>query len=430
MSSSASAQHEWAWMGGSKNFNATGSYGTLGTGSPGNTPGARNFAATWVDTSGNPMMYGGLGFSTSAVTNDDGTLDDMWKLDNGQWMWAGGHRQVDQSPVFGTLGVAASTNSPGAVFAPATWTDAQGNFWLFSGDIGHNALWKLSAGMWTWVAGPSSPLSPAVYGTMGVASAQNVPGARLRTVTWVDTSGNLWMYGGYGYGESMPGSQTSYGALGDLWMYSPSQGMWTWMGGTGKASAPPVYGTRGTASKTNYPGARSDAAAWTDAQGNFWLFGGNGTDSTGTVGNLNDLWEYSGGQWTWMSGSNLANQSSSFTAIGEASASNTPGGRVDAAYTKDAAGNFWLFGGLGYYNIHCDLWKFSQGQWTLMSGPSDAQPCGTYGQTGVSSASNLPSGRSGAALWADSSGNLWLFGGIDSYLQGQNVYNDLWEFKP
>jgi len=31
---------------------------------------------------------------------------------------------------------------------------------------------------------------------------------------------------------------------------------------------------------------------WTDASGNFWLFGGNGFDSAGTQGYLNDLWKY------------------------------------------------------------------------------------------------------------------------------------------
>jgi len=32
--------------------------------------------------------------------------------------------------------------------------------------------------------------------------------------------------------------------------------------------------------------------SWSDASGNLWLFGGEGFDSTGTEGTLNDLWEY------------------------------------------------------------------------------------------------------------------------------------------
>src|ERR1035441_8783623 len=76
----------------------------------------------------------------------------------------------------------------------------------------------------------------------------------------------------------------------------------TWLG-TG------VYGTKGMADPAETPGARVDASAWTDANGNLWLFGGSGADD-GTYGGglLNDLWEYSGGQWTWMAGSSMANQ--------------------------------------------------------------------------------------------------------------------------
>ena len=51
---------------------------------------------------------------------------------------------------------------------------------------------------------------------------------------------------------------------------------------------------------------------WTDAAGNFWLFGGNGYDSAGTSGYLNDLWKYSAGQWTWMGGSNVVNQQGTY----------------------------------------------------------------------------------------------------------------------
>jgi len=41
---------------------------------------------------------------------------------------------------------------------------------------------------------------------------------------------------------------------------------------------------------------------WMDANGSVWLFGGQGYDSTGNQGELNDLWEYSpsSGKWTWV----------------------------------------------------------------------------------------------------------------------------------
>jgi hypothetical protein len=53
-----------------------------------------------------------------------------------------------------------------------------------------------------------------------------------------------------------------------------------------------VYGTLGTAASPNLPGGRLGAASWIDASGNLWLFGGQGDDSTGAQGYLNDLWKY------------------------------------------------------------------------------------------------------------------------------------------
>jgi hypothetical protein len=53
-----------------------------------------------------------------------------------------------------------------------------------------------------------------------------------------------------------------------------------------------VYGTQGTAAANNEPGARNSASAWTNHAGGFWVFGGQGFDSTDAGGLLNDLWEY------------------------------------------------------------------------------------------------------------------------------------------
>ena len=88
-----------------------------------------------------------------------------------------------------------------------------------------------------------------------------------------------------------------------------------------------TYGTQGTAAAGNIPGARNRDVTWTDAAGNFWLFGGDGYDSAGTQGFLNDLWKYSAGQWTWMGGSNVVNQQGTYGTQGTAAAGNVPGAR-------------------------------------------------------------------------------------------------------
>jgi len=55
---------------------------------------------------------------------------------------------------------------------------------------------------------------------------------------------------------------------------------------------PGVYGTLGIAAAGNVPSMRQSAVGWMDSSGNLWLFGGDGSDSTGALGDLNDLWRY------------------------------------------------------------------------------------------------------------------------------------------
>ena len=119
----------------------------------------------------------------------------------------------------------------------------------------------------------------------GRTAAGNGPGARESAVIWTDTSGNLWLFGGEGYD-----STGSFGYLNDLWKYSAGQ--WVWMGGSNVIDEEGTYGIQGTTAASNGPGARESAVTWTDTSGNLWLFGGEGYDSTGSFGVLNDLWEY------------------------------------------------------------------------------------------------------------------------------------------
>ena len=133
---------------------------------------------------------------------------------------------------------------------------------------------------------------------------------------------------------------------------------WTWVSGSSTVPAtgmgqPGVYGTQGTAAASNVPGGRTVATRWTDSSGNFWLFGGDGVDSTGAYGGLNDLWTFdpTANTWTWMSGSNTKNAVGIYGTLGVASASNIPGGRGYALSCTDTIGNLWLFGGVSRARI-------------------------------------------------------------------------------
>jgi N-acetylneuraminic acid mutarotase len=201
----------------------------------------------------------------------------------------------------------------------------------------------------------------AVYGARGTASASNVPGARYSASSWIDSSGNLWLFGGYGYD-----SIGAVGRLNDLWHYSPSTGQWTWIGGEDLVNIVGVYGTLGTAAAGNLPGPRQGASSWIDSSGNLWLYGGVGNDSNGSVGNLNDLWQYSPStsEWNWVSGGNGDNATGVYGTRGTGSVENVPGGRNSISSWIDSSGNLWLFGGsgydsngaLGYLN---DLWQYN-----------------------------------------------------------------------
>jgi len=133
---------------------------------------------------------------------------------------------------------------------------------------------------------------------------------------------------------------------------------WTWVTGANVASKQGTYGTQGTAAPGNVPGARNGSVSWTDASGNLWLFGGQGYDSAGTDGYLNDLWEYSAGIWTWMGGSNVVSQQGMYGTQGAAAPGNVPGARNGSATWTDSSGNLWLFGGQNASGDFNDLWKY------------------------------------------------------------------------
>jgi hypothetical protein len=87
-------------------------------------------------------------------------------------------------------------------------------------------------------------------------------------------------------GRSYDPVLAEYTILNDVWKFDATTKMWTWMSGADTPFALGVYGTQGVAAATNMPGARWHAVAWTDSNGDFWLFGGAGSME------FNDLWRY------------------------------------------------------------------------------------------------------------------------------------------
>jgi N-acetylneuraminic acid mutarotase len=481
--SAAAQSNEWAWMAGTETQQPA-VYGTVGVTSAANLPGRRSAAADWADKQGNLWLFGGNGFDAAGRI---GLLNDMWEFDptTNQWTWVGGsstfpNAAVSEAPgVPGTQGIPAPGNIPAGRTSPSSWTDAKGNFWLFGGQISDsnsafsNELWEFNPGTreWAWIsgtianascAGVPSCAEPGVYGQLGVAAPANTPGARNRAQSWTDLQGNFWLFGGYGNDAS-----GSLGWLNDLWEFNPSIQQWTWVSGSttiptciGDCGQPGVYGTQGISLAGNVPGARYSPSGWTDSKGNLWLWGGYGFDSAGTLGLLNDLWQFNQGThiWTWMGGSSTLPSACSinfnngecgppavYGTRGIPAGDNVPGSRQGAASWTDVGGNFWLFGGSGLdsagnWGYLGDLWEYSTGtnQWTWMGGSNTLTPesvfsgePGVYGQYQVPALGNIPSGRNLASTWTDAKGNFWLFGGVGTSEVGVwGYFQDMWEFQP
>ncbi len=341
----APATGEWTWVGGSStDFTAAGVYGTQGVASPNNRPGVRENATSWTDTAGNLWLFGGDGLSAGH--------NDLWAFSpaSGEWTWVSGSSTGNASGIYGTQGVAAASNMPGARAQAVSWVDGAGNFWLFGGsDANGNALndlWQYNpnSGEWTWVSGSSGINAAGVIGTQGIAAAANTPGARTEATAWHDGAGNLWLFGGLGYN-----SNGVYSYLNDLWRFDPTSGQWAWIGGSNVGNAAGVYGTQGAAAAGDVPGARFSAVPWIDGLGNLWLFGGYGLDTNGSLGQLNDLWQYnpSSGEWTWVGGADSTYAVSVYGTQGTPAAANVPGSDQYMISWTDTQGNFWLFGGYG-----------------------------------------------------------------------------------
>ena len=363
---------------------------------------------------------------------------------NSQWTWMkGDSTSTSQYGVYGQLGVPAATNKPGGRFESISVKDGSGNVWLFGGygrassgtNLYLNDLWKYipATNQWTWMKGDSSAYNHSgIYGTQGIPAAANNPGGRFGSTLWVDASGNLWLFGGAGFGISGPNDD-----LNDLWKYDTSTNQWTWVKGDNTIDKIGIYGVKNVASATNKPGSRDEFISWTDNSGNFWLFGGFGWDVS-TNGFLNDLWKYnpSQNQWTWVSGDSLIDKIGVYGTLGIAASTNKPGGRFGSVQWTDGS-NFWFFGGTGYTTNNAnngrlnDLWKYSlsTSQWTWVKGDSTLDNLAIYGIKGVPAVINNPGSREYSVSWYDGS-SLWLFGGNGPIYYSGHYLNDLWKYEP
>jgi len=208
-----------------------------------------------------------------------------------EWKWVSGDNRIGRPASYGTKGLPLPSNVPEGAGEAATWIDSEDIIWLFGGRTVNgqvlNALWKFDTTRleWIWVSGSDHADAQASYGTKGAASPSNVPGARRSAFSWQGASGELWLFGGYGFSAAS-------GYLNDLWRFDPATLEWAWMSGSSEVDQAGLYGRKGVGSSSNFPGGRAAGVSWKNSQGELWLFGGGGCDRDGVSGVLNDLWRY------------------------------------------------------------------------------------------------------------------------------------------
>lgn len=221
------ATNEWTWMAGSNTNNSNGNYGAINVPAPTNVPGARAWSSAWVDQNGLFWLFGGEGYDMNSAFL--GLLNDMWTYNtaNNEWTWVKGSSQANQNGIYGSQGISAAGNTPGARKKAISWIDAANNMWISAGEAypitgvaGRvQDLWKYNTtnGEWTWMKGGGVTNISGIYGTQGTASPANVLGSRSGACRWIDNNNNLWLFGGNGRATL---TYTANGALNDLWRYN------------------------------------------------------------------------------------------------------------------------------------------------------------------------------------------------------------------
>ena len=379
-----------------------------------NYPGSRWGSSGWTSsTSGDLYLFGGQGIDSNG---NERLLNDLWKCtppvslattvdsfgagtSSCPWTLVGGSTVGNASGTYGTQGTAGG--GPGGRWAAATTTDAAGNFWLFGGQgedsagtIGMlNDLWEYNASVnqWTWIGPASSKIvnQNGSYGTLGAGSGTTAPGGRQAGVLWADTSGNIWLFGGFGLdsvGTGNSGPPPAGAILNDLWEYNISTKQWIWVSGNNVANQTGNYGAEATSNLStgaaaNFPGSRWGAAGFSDTNSNLWLIGGwgYGTSTTDPTGFLDDIWEYqpSTGQWIWWKGISNANQNTVFAILnfpggdGALYVNNVVGGRRGSAiWAPTALGYVHVFGGEGYDSSNGTPPGYLNDFWTYLPFPN------------------------------------------------------------
>src|SRR5690349_11552056 len=230
----------------------------------------------------------------------------------GIWTWMHGDTTLPNNySIVGPAGQFGTSYRPIVYYEQNSWKDKQGIFWYMTHS---DSLWKFdpSINQWAFIRGSGYT---ANFGVKGVPDPLNTPGNRQTSaITWVDTSGNLWLFGAW----------MSNGLGADLWKFDVTTLLWTWISGTSVGTSLGNFGVQGIPSVNNFPSSRTETnAGWVDSSSNtLWLYGGQTTTNNGSY----DLWKYeiATNEWTWMTGDTISYKNPVFGTKGIPNPLNTP----------------------------------------------------------------------------------------------------------
>lgn len=462
---------DWTWMKGLPYViggvnDSFGVYGVKGVADTNNVPCPRSKMIYWKDSQGDFWFFGGTGYF--------GWQNDIWKYNiaSNSWTWMNGPQYgTDTAGNAGVMGVPSASNVPQAqTYYDYSWYDkAHDNLWLWHRS--DNKLWRyqVTTNMWTWMAN-MPPTNIVSFGTQGLEAASNNPGNLSLAVTWCDTSGNLFLFGGQGmnyeyYKDISLGNMNFRQLLtNNIWKFNTNTQMWTWLKGDSLKDGYGMYltdgynyGTVGVESPNNHMVRCNEASVWQGEDGMVYLSTGRRNYNLTYITGLLDIFRYNPqtNNWTHMSDGN------SYNVTTYCDTSTQPMDRQNGANVTimGACSNdlLWRFGGSvgtsfsfpGNVNVHCyecqtnELFVYhpSNNTWKWVSGASypDSIPLNA-GTKKVPSTSNWPDAVTGAAMWPDANGNLWIFGGGNnySYPNGASIptsyalytSNVLWRYQP
>ena len=337
----------WTWMSGQSDQNPdqTNILNTaVGIFSANNHPGGRDSTAFWVTYNPDILwVFGGL-YGNNQMSQD------LWayKISTGQWACIGGCDWSTDISNYGTEGVRNASNWPPSRFGAAYWTDSQGNLWMFGGQDKNvdilDDIWRYEPpstsypyGVWTWMAGNQVNSTnwwiENAYGQKGITNSTNLLGSREEMMDWRDSSGNVWIFGGYG-----PDGWTLFDN--DMWRYQYNVNLWTWMAGDQNPT------------NSSFPLGTEDGTPFTVSGDNndLWLYGGDQAMAESGYANqfmINNVLKYNLITNTWAVVKNcLVNTSTtvpdpSTKGVFDPTLCPLTGWYPQVSFT-DAFGNFWV----------------------------------------------------------------------------------------